>query len=292
MMHDHWKSHTPIVPVKSPNNGVPDSCGGDGGKGGGQGESAEQNRSLTQRGESLRSALERIRCAAQKDRKARFTALYHHIYNLDTLHVAWTRVKRDAAPGVDGETWESYSLDLERNLQDLSERLQRRAYRARPTRRVAIPKPDGGQRLLGVPALEDKIVQAAAGMVMNAVYETDFLGFSYGFRPGRGPHKALDALYVAIERKKVNWILDADIQSFFDTIDHEWMRKFLEHRIADPQVILCLLSATSACPASLSHSALQRLTRGKNRMREICTYGSVEGGRGNPTPYSVWFKRR
>ena len=167
----------------------------------------------------------------------RFTALLHHIYNLETLRMAYFRLKKEAAPGVDGETWRHYGEQLERNLQDLSERLKRGAYRAKPVRRVYIPKADGRQRPLGVPALEDKIVQRAAVEVLNAIYETDFLGFSYGFRPGRSQHQALDALYTGLLTRKVNWVLDVDIKSFFDGISHEWLVKFIEHRMADRRVV-------------------------------------------------------
>ena len=146
----------------------------------------------------------------------RFTALLHHIYNLETLRRAYFRLKKEAAPGVDGETWRHYGEALEDNLQDLSERLKRGAYRAKPVRRVYIPKADGRQRPLGVTALEDKIVQRAAVEVLNAIYETDFLGFSYGFRPGRSQHHALDALYTGLLTRKVNWVLDLDIRGFFD----------------------------------------------------------------------------
>jgi group II intron reverse transcriptase/maturase len=167
----------------------------------------------------------------------RFTALLHHVYNPDTLREAYFRLKRDAAPGVDGQTWRAYGEALEDNLRDLSERLQRGAYRAKPVRRVYIPKADGRQRPLGVPVLEDKIVQRATVEVLNAIYETDFLGFSYGFRPGRSQHNALDALYTGLLTKKVNWVLDADIRGFFDAIDHGWLVKFVEHRIADRRVV-------------------------------------------------------
>lgn len=145
-------------------------------------------------------------------------------------------MRRTAAAGVDGQTWQSYGEDLEGNLRDLSERLARGAYRARPVRRVHIPKVDGGQRPIGIPVLEDKIVQRATVQVLNAVYETDFLGFSYGFRPGRSAHMALDALAVGIQTKRVNWVLDADIRGFFDTLDHGWLVEFVRHRIADPRV--------------------------------------------------------
>src|SRR6202171_6032949 len=161
----------------------------------------------------------------------------HHIYNLETLRMAYFRLKKDAAPGVDGETWRHFEQDVETNLHDLSERLKRGAYRAKPVRRVYIPKADGRQRPLGVPALEDKIVQRAAVEVLNAIYETDFLGFSYGFRPGRSQHQALDALYTGLLTRKVNWVLDLDIKGFFDGLSHEWLVKFIEHRIADRRVV-------------------------------------------------------
>lgn len=185
----------------------------------------------------LQNALERIRQAACRDKRLRFTALWHHVYNVDRLRECYYSLKRRAAPGVDGETWASYGKNLEENLLNLSGRLQRGAYRAKPVKRSYIPKPDGRQRPLGVTVLEDKIVQRSAVEVLNAVYEVDFLGFSYGFRPGRSPHSALDALYAAIMTRKVSWVLDADIRGYFDTIDHEWLMKFIEHRIADKRVL-------------------------------------------------------
>jgi len=185
----------------------------------------------------LSSVLERIRQAVRRDGKMRFTALLHHIYNLDTLREAYFRLKREAAPGVDGQTWRAYGEALEENLRDLSARLKRGAYRAKPVRRVYIPKADGRQRPLGVPVLEDKLVQRATVEVLNTIYETDFLDFSYGFRPGRSQHNALDALYTGLLTRKVNWVLDADIRGFFDAIDHGWLVKFVEHRIADRRVV-------------------------------------------------------
>ena len=167
----------------------------------------------------------------------RFTALLHHVYDLSRLRAAFFALKKDAAPGVDGETWRHYEQALEANLRLLSERLKRGAYRAKPVRRAYIPKADGRQRPLGVPVLEDKIVQRATVDVLNAIYETDFLGFSYGFRPRRSQHHALDALYVGMLTKKVNWVLDVDIRAFFDTIDHGWLIRFLEHRLADRRVV-------------------------------------------------------
>jgi RNA-directed DNA polymerase len=187
--------------------------------------------------DDLQNALERIRQAACRDKQMRFTALWHHVYDVDRLRESYYRLKRSAAPGVDGETWASYGKNLEENLMDLSGRLQRGAYRARPVKRSYIAKPDGRQRPLGVTVLEDKIVQRSAVEVLNAIYEVDFVGFSYGFRPGRSPHSALDALYAAIMTRKVSWVLDADIRGYFDTIDHQWLMTFIEHRIADKRVL-------------------------------------------------------
>ena len=185
----------------------------------------------------LQSALKRIRQAASRDKKLRFTGLWHHVYQVDRLREAYFSLKRGAAPGVDGETWRHYGEDLEENLQDLSGRLKRGAYRAKPVRRAYIPKADGRQRPLGVTVLEDKVAQRATAEVMNAIYEEDFLGFSYGFRPGRSPHDALDALYAGIMTKPVSWVLDADIRGYFDAMDHEWLVRFVEHRIADKRVV-------------------------------------------------------
>jgi group II intron reverse transcriptase/maturase len=167
----------------------------------------------------------------------RFTALLHHVYDPERLREAYFCLEREAAPGVDRVTWRHYGEALEANLQDLSGRLIRGAYRAKPVRRVFIPKADGRQRPLGVTALEDKLVQRATVEVLNAIYETDFLGFSYGFRPGLSQHDALDALYTGLLTKKVNWVLDLDIRGFFDAIDHGWLVKFVEHRIADRRVV-------------------------------------------------------
>jgi RNA-directed DNA polymerase len=167
----------------------------------------------------------------------RFTALLHQVYALPTLRAAYFSLKREAAAGVDGETWRHYGERLEENLRNLADRVKRGAYRAQPVRRVYIPKPDGRQRPLGVTALEDKLLQRATVEVLNAIYETDFLGFSYGFRPGRSPHHALDALYAGLLTRKVNWVLDLDIRGFFDSIDHGWLVKFIEHRIADRRVV-------------------------------------------------------
>jgi RNA-directed DNA polymerase len=237
MMNEHGKTDRPAVPAKSSNNAEQTVAERMKGRGLTKGNLPQQNASRIQSRNDAPSALERVRQAARKDKRLRFTALLHHIYNLETLRRAYVSLKKEAAPGVDGETWRHYGEQLETNLQDLSERLKRGAYRAKPVRRVYIPKADGRQRPLGVTALEDKIVQRAAVEVLNTIYETDFLGFSYGFRPGRSQHQALDALYTGLLTRKVSWVLDLDIRSYFDKISHEWLVKFVEHRIADRRVV-------------------------------------------------------
>ena len=187
--------------------------------------------------EGLHSALDRVRQAACRDKGLKFTTLWHHVYNIQRLREAYFALKRTASAGGDGETWQTYGQELERNLRNLSDRLAQGTYRAKPVKRVYIPKADGRQRPIGIPVLEDKIVQRAAVKVLNAVYETDFLGFSYGYRPGRSAHMALDALAFGIETRKVSWLLDADIRGFFDTLNHEWLVKFVEQRIADKRVV-------------------------------------------------------
>jgi group II intron reverse transcriptase/maturase len=179
----------------------------------------------------------RVRQSILKDKEQRLTTLWHHVYDINRLREAYFNLARNSAAGVDGETWQEYGRALEENLADLSARLQRGAYHAKPVRRVYIPKADGRERPIGVPTLEDKIAQRSAAEVIGTVFELEFAGFSYGFRPGRSQHNALDALTTAIKRKKVNWILDADIRGFFDTIDHGWLVKFVEHRISDQRVI-------------------------------------------------------
>ena len=237
MMNDHRKSDRSAVPAKSTNKAERSAAEGMEGRDLAKGNLREQNAPRTPSRTGVHSALERVRQAASKDRKTRFTALLHHIYNPDTLRAAYFALKREAAPGVDGETWRHYGQGLEVNLQELSARLKRGAYRAKPVRRAYIPKADGRQRPLGVTALEDKIVQRATVEVLNAIYETDFLNFSYGFRPGRSQHQALDALYTGLLTRKVNWVLDLDIRGFFDAIDHGWLVRFVEHRIADRRVV-------------------------------------------------------
>lgn len=236
-MNERGKSDGVVVPGKLPNEAGPPAAEAVEGRTPAKGNPPERNTLRTQRRTSVPSALERIREAARRDKKQQFTALLHHVYEVERLRSAYLGIKRDAAAGIDGETWRHYGEGLESNLRDLSERLKRGAYRAKPVRRAYIPKADGRQRPLGVPALEDKIVQRAVVEVLGAIYEEDFLGFSYGFRPGRSPHHALDALTVGIERRKVNWVLDADIQDFFGTLVHEWLVKFVEHRIGDRRVV-------------------------------------------------------
>ena len=235
-MHERRKSDRPVVPSKPPNK--LGSLGAEAAEGRGlaKGNTASKTRSGHCAGEGVSSALDRVRRAARKDTEVRFTALLHHV-TVDRLRSAYEALRRDAAAGVDGMSWQDYGQGLEENLRDLHARVQRGGYRARPSRRVYIPKADGRQRPLGVAAVEDKVLQRAVVEVLNAIYETDFVGFSYGFRPGRSPHDALDALAVAIERKKVNWILDADIHDFFGSLDFGWLERFLEHRIADRRML-------------------------------------------------------
>ncbi len=204
-MNGPGQSDRPVVPTKSPNNARASAAEEMEGRGLAKGNPSQQ-------------------------------PLLHHVYNVEHLRAAYYALKRDAAPGIDGETWGHYGQALEANLVDVSGRLKRGAYRAKPVKRAYIPKADGRLRPLGIPTLEDKVVQRTTVEVLNAIYETDFLGFSYGFRPGRSPHNALDALYTGVLTRKVNWVLDADIRGFFDAINHEWLVKFVEHRIADRRV--------------------------------------------------------
>jgi RNA-directed DNA polymerase len=235
-MHERGQSDSPIVLSRSPNNTVRAVAEAAEGSGLAKGNATSKTRPGFNAGMSVPSALDRVRRVAQQDREARFVSLLLHV-DVDRLRAAYWALKPKAAAGVDGVTWGDYGQELEANLQDLHTRVHRGSYRARPSRRAYIPKPDGRQRPLGIASLEDKLLQRALVEVLNAIYEADFLGFSYGFRPGRRPHDALDALAVGVEKRKVNWILDADIRGFYDSIDHEWMLKFLEHRIADRRVL-------------------------------------------------------
>jgi len=230
------KSDRSVVPVTPPNNAAGAVAEAGEERERAKGNTASKTRPGHGAGPGASSALDRVREVARRDQGARFTALLHHV-DLARLRAAYWAIRPQAAPGVDGVTWAEYGQDLEGNLQDLHARVQAGRYRAKPSRRVYIPKADGRLRPLGIASLEDKIVQRALVEVLNAVYEVDFRGFSYGFRPGRKPHDALDALTVGVGRKKVNWVLDADIRDFFNQIDHSWLRKFLEHRIADKRVL-------------------------------------------------------
>lgn len=234
-MNDLEKSDGLVVPTKSPNDaGMPAEEVMEG-RSPAKGNTVGQNAPRTQSRPSAPSALDRVREAARKDRRRQFTALLHHV-TVARLRDAYLALKRRAAAGVDGETWDTYGQQLEARLADLHARVHRGTYRAKPSRRVYIPKPDGRRRPLGIASLEDKIVQRAVVEVLNAIYEVDFVGFSYGFRPGRSQHHALDALGTALMRK-VNWVLDADIRGFFDTIDHGWLVKFVGHRIGDKRLL-------------------------------------------------------
>jgi RNA-directed DNA polymerase len=235
-MNEHGKSDSPVVPAKLPNNLVGAGAEVVEGRGLAEGNAADKTRPGRSAGQDASRALDRVRHAARRDRRARFTALLHHV-DIGRLEAAYRALNPDAAVGVDEVTWRAYGQDLQRNLADLCGRVHRGSYRARPARRVYIPKSDGGVRPLGIAALEDKIVQRGMVEVLNAVYEVDFLGFSYGFREGRGPHDALDALSAGVTRCKVNWVLDADIRDFFGSLDRDWLEEFVEHRIGDPRVI-------------------------------------------------------
>src|SRR5271168_5165309 len=235
MMHGRKKSDSAIVAMKSANKVGQPTTEPTEPRAEAKGNASQQRTRRAQDRESVSQALERIRKVA-KERKERFTSLFHHL-SQETLRTAFFALRREAAPGVDGLTWQDYETDLDRKIDDLHSRVQRGAYRALPSRRRYIPKPDGRQRPLAITALEDKIVQRATVAVLNAIYEEDFLGFSYGFRPKRGQHDAQDALVVGISRTKVNYILDADIRSFFDEVSQEWLIKFLNHRVGDPRMI-------------------------------------------------------
>ncbi len=236
MMHGRGKSDSAIVAVKPTNKAERSAAEPVEPRAEAKGNADQPSMHRAQNRASVSQGLERIRQATRQRKKERFTALLHHL-SIEHLEAAFYELKENAAPGVDGLTWKEYEAERERKLADLHSRLHRGAYRAQPSRRVYLPKPDGRQRPLAVAALEDKIVQRATVAVLNAIYEEDFLGFSYGFRPGRGPHDAMDALVVGIESTKVNWILDADILSFFDTVSQDWLIRFVEHRVGDRRII-------------------------------------------------------
>ena len=235
-MYASEESDEQVVPAKRSNNeeqslteSVEGSCST-------KGNTDETYTHRTQGRERVSQGLSGVREAARRDKKQKFTALLHHVTN-DLLRDSYYSLKRKAAPGVDGVTWEQYGEGLEERVQDLHDQIHRGGYRAQPSRRTYIPKADGQQRPLGIAALEDKVVQQAVVTVLNEIYEEDFLGFSYGFRPGRSQHDTLDALVVGLRRKKVNWVLDLDVRGFFDNVSHEWLVKFIEHRIADRRIL-------------------------------------------------------
>src|SRR5436305_5962151 len=235
-MHGGEKSDPAIVARKPANEAGRPAAEPVERRAGAEGNAIQRRTRRAQDRASVSQVLGRVRQAARQRKGERFTALFHHL-SLNLLREAFLALRRDAAPGVDGLTWRDYEADLEARLADLHARVHRGAYRALPSRRRYIPKPDGRRRPLAVAALEDKIVQKATVAVLNAIYEEDFLGFSYGFRPGRGQHDALDALVVGITGTKVSHILDCDIRSFFDAVSQEWLVRFLEHRVADPRII-------------------------------------------------------
>ena len=236
MMHGHEKSDHAIVAAKPVNDGGQPSEESVEPRAGAKENTIQPPTHRTQGRRSVSHGLDRVWQAARVRKEESFTALLHHV-DVELLRSAYGWLRKEASAGVDGVTWDAYGEGLERKLVDLHDRIHRGAYRAHPSRRVYIPKPDGRKRPLGIASLEDKIVQRALVEVLNIVWEEDFLGFSYGFRPGRGQHDALDALAVGIDRCKVNWVLDSDIAGFFDTVDHEHLMRFVAHRIADPRVL-------------------------------------------------------
>jgi RNA-directed DNA polymerase len=231
-MHVQEKSDCAVVPANLSNKEAQASAEAGEGRAQTKENIVQSHKLPTQSGKGLSQGLRGVRQAARERKQERFTALLHHL-NIGLLRDSFYALKRQASPGIDGVTWQEYETGLEDRLTDLLSRVHRGVYRAQPSRRVYIPKADGRQRPLGVAALEDKIVQQAVVTILNQIYEVDFKGFSYGFRPGRSPHQALDALAVGIQWKRVNWVLDADIRGFFDHMSHEWTMKFIEHRVAD-----------------------------------------------------------
>src|SRR5438270_2699528 len=235
-MHVCEESHSGVVPMNNSNKDTRLSAESGEGRPLIKENARQPNTYPTQSGESVSQGLAGVRKAAKENKEMKFTALLHHL-TIELLRESFYSLKRKAAPGIDGVTWQEYEPGLEDRLVDLHSRVHRGAYRATPSRRVYIEKADGRQRPLGVAAMEDKIVQHAVVTILNQIYEEDFLGFSYGFRPGRSQHQALDALSYALLKKKVNYVLDADIRGFFDNLDHSWLIKFVEHRVADHRIL-------------------------------------------------------
>jgi len=274
-MHERGKSDRPVVPMKSPNNAAHAVAEVAEGRGLAKENSTKHDAFRTQSRVDAPNVLERIRQRAKRNKKEKFTALFHQVYDVERLRTAYRASSRDAAAGVDGQTWERYGEAIEDNLEDLARRLRQGAYRAKPVRRAYIPKSDGRLRPLGVPTLEDKIVQRSVVEVLNAVYERDFLGFSYGFRPGRSPHQALDALAVGIGTRRVRWVLDADIRDFFGSLSHEWLVKFVEHRIGDRRVVRLIQKWLSA--GVLEHG-----------VRTRSEVGTIQGGSISPLLANIY----
>ncbi len=269
MRDGRGKSDSPVVSRKPPNKAEEPATEAAERRGLAEGNAVGGTTLRTQRRGGVSSALDRVRQAAKRDRKQRFTALLHHVDALARLQAAYGALNPRASAGIDGETGKHYGQNLEANLHDLSGRLQRGAYRAQPGRRAYLPKTDGRQRPLGVPALEDKLVQRAVVEVLYAIYEADFLGFSSGFRPGRSPQDAVDALSTGLRTKQVHWVLDADIRSFFDTLDHGWLVEVLEHRVADRRVVRRIQKGLNAGVRA----------EGERTGREV---GTVQGGSVSP----------
>src|SRR5207245_584078 len=231
------ESDSGVVPMKGSNKSAPALAESVEGRPPIKENTLEQRTSSTPSGDiDVLTKLQGVRRTAREKKQERFTALLNHV-TVELLRESFHGLKKQAAPGVDGVTWDEYEQGLEDRLIDLHGRVHRGAYRAQPSRRIYIPKADGRQRPIGIAALEDKIVQGAVVIILNRIYEEDFLGFSYGFRPRRSQHDALDALTVGIERKRVNWVLDADIRGFFDNLNHEWLMKFVQHSVADPRIL-------------------------------------------------------
>ena len=279
MSHGRGKSDCGVVPGKLPNKAAgetPAAAEAVEGRLRAKGNAIQAHTSRTPcRAYDVHSALDGIRQTAKGNRQARFTTLMHHVYAVERLEAAYLALKRDAAPGVDGQTWTHYGQDLQGNLRNLSARLTRGGYHAKPVRRVYIDKTDGSKRPLGVPALEDKIVQRASVEVLNAIYEQDFLGLSYGFRPGKSAHNALDAVTVGVSAGKVNFVLDADIAKFFDTIEHDWLIKFIEHRVADARIVRLIRKWLNAGV----------LEEGRRTQSEL---GTVQGGSISPLLANIY----
>jgi RNA-directed DNA polymerase len=234
--HADENSDGVIVPEKRSNKGGLPSAETVEGRTPPKGNDGETAAARTLRRDTASNGLVAVRRAARQSKSVRFTALLHHI-TIELLEQSYLSLERDSASGIDGVTWQAYGENLEERLTDLHDRIHKGSYRSRPARRTYIPKADGSRRPLAILCVEDKTVQKAVATVLEAIYEEDFVGFSYGFRPGRGQHDALDALHVGILRQRVNWVLDADIRGFFDTMSHSWILRFLEHRIADKRIL-------------------------------------------------------